>query len=156
MPRNRFVPADTVRLPLSEDDWIEIKAGLTWGEQQRLAGAMIRTVPASGRLQQDPEMGIDWNRYQLLKLESWLVEWSFRDGQDKPVRLTRASIANLDEETGNEINDAIDAYVEEQRAKKGRPTPPPPAQEETSETGSSPSPTTSGSTSSEPLRLRSA
>ena len=37
MSRNRFVKPETVRLPLSDEDWIDVKRSLTYGEAKRAA-----------------------------------------------------------------------------------------------------------------------
>ncbi len=81
MTRNRFVSPETVRLELSDGDWIEVKRRLTYGESQRLASAGLTSV--KGERPQDAEVGIDLERYNLTKLEIWLTDWSLRDARDK-------------------------------------------------------------------------
>lgn len=113
MGRNRFVQPSTVRLPLSDSDWVEIKERLTYAENQRLQGAMVRSVRDL-----DGEVGVDLARFTILRMETWLTDWSFRDDQDKPVTLSRSAIENLDPDTAREIDAAIDQHVTDRAAKK--------------------------------------
>lgn len=125
MSRNRFVEPKTVRLELSDGDWVEVKARLTYGEEQRLASAGLTSV--KGARVQDATVGIDLERYNLAKLEVWLVDWSFRDARDKPAKLTRSAIAALDPDTAEEIMAALDAHIErlddEKKALSGKSEP---------------------------------
>lgn len=113
MPRNRFVDPTTVRIDLSEGDWIEVKRGLSYMEQERISSALMRSMSTG-----DSEIGIDWAKHRLLRMESWLTDWSFVGANGKPVPLSRASINALDPETAKEINDAIDAHIERMDAEK--------------------------------------
>lgn len=119
MPRLRFVTPNTVRLDLTEGDWIEVKEQLTYAEQQRLSGAMLRTVKTAAG---DNEMGVDFARYAVLRLQMYLTDWSFKGEDDKPVPLSPASIENLSQDAADEINGAIDRYLQEREA--GKATPP--------------------------------
>jgi hypothetical protein len=117
MPRrNRFVQPNTVRLDLSDGDWVETKERLTYAESQKLYSAFVRSMRDGGA--DADEMGVDLARFALLRMETWLTDWSFRDDQDKPVPLSRAAIENLDPDTAKEIDVAINAYLTERDAKK--------------------------------------
>lgn len=113
MSRNRFITPDTTRLDLSDGDWVEVKTRLNWGETQRISSSLLRSIKGS-----EDEMGIDWAKYGSLRLQTWLVDWSFKDGTDKPVKLTPAAIANLDPETAAEIDAVLSAHVEKLDAEK--------------------------------------
>ena len=119
MPKLRFVTPNVVRLDLSDGDWIEVKEQLTYAERQRLSGAMLRTVKTGAG---DNEMGVDFARYAVLRLQMYLTDWSFKGEDDKPVALSAAAIENLSEDAAGEINGAIDTYLEEREA--GKATPP--------------------------------
>jgi hypothetical protein len=115
MGRNRFVQPNTIRLELTDSDWVEIKERLTYKENQTLQGAMVKYIrDATG----ESEVGVDLARFTILRMETWLTDWSFRDDQDKPVPLSRAAIENLDPDTAKEIDVAINAYLTERDAKK--------------------------------------
>lgn len=119
MPRLRFVAPATARLDLTDGDWVEVKEQITYGEQQRLSGAMLRTVRTTAG---DNEVGVDFARYAVLKLQTWLTDWSFRDAADKPVALTPAAIENLDPETAEEIDAAINKHLAERQEGKATPS----------------------------------
>jgi len=119
MPKLRFITPATARLDLSDGDWVEIKEQINYGEAQRLSGAMLRTVKTAAG---DNEVGVDFARYAVLKLQTWLVDWSFRDEADKPVPLSPAAIENLDPEAAEAINDAIDKHLAERNAGKATST----------------------------------
>jgi hypothetical protein len=115
MGRNRFVQPNTIRLELTDSDWVEIKERLTYKENQTLQGAMVKYIrDATG----ESEVGVDLARFTILRMETWLTDWSFRDDQDKPVPLSRAAIENLDPDTAREIDAAIDTYLTDRAAKK--------------------------------------
>ena len=116
--RNRFVSPDTKRLDLSDGDWCEVKEQLTYKEQQQLSGAMLRSIKGA---EGDQEMGIDFGRYAVLRLKTWLVDWSFRDANDKPVPVSPAAIENLDPDAAAEIGEAIDKHIAERQASKATP-----------------------------------
>jgi len=119
MPNNWFVQPAVVRLDLGDGQWAEIKEQITYGEAQRLSGAMLRTVKTAAG---DNEVGVDFARYAVLKLQTWLVDWSLRDEADKPVPLSPAAIENLTPEAAEALNAAIDAHVAERAAGKATST----------------------------------
>lgn len=100
--------ASTVRLELSDGDWIEIKERLSYGEQQRLAGAALGKMTPGA----DAEIGLNWAMYNIERLSLWIVDWSFNlaDGKDAP--LNKQTIAALDPATVEEIDAAITAHIE--------------------------------------------
>lgn len=110
MARSRFVTPTTVRLDISEGDWIEIKERLDFGEAQALAQAGLRQE--GSMLGGTPDMRLDLAAYKIERLVAYLVDWSFRDADGRAVDVTRASIRALDPATAAEIDAAIDAHVE--------------------------------------------
>ena len=108
MSRNRFVTADTDRLSLSDGDWVEVKRSLSHGEERRLQSSMLRAVSSE---KGDNTVEIDWAKHSLLRLETYLTDWSFRGEDDKPVPLSRKAIENLDGATGQEIEAALEAHI---------------------------------------------
>jgi hypothetical protein len=106
MTRDRFVSANTVRLELSDGDWIEVKERLTYGERSKLSAASFR----SGHLGTDT-VELDFEAYAVEKLATWLVDWSFtRAGKSVPV--SKAAIRALDPETADEIETALNVHIE--------------------------------------------
>jgi hypothetical protein len=116
--RVRFVQPETVRLDISDGEWIEIKKQLTWAEQQDFTNAGVDTK-VSG-----PEISVKWGDVALQRLLIWLVDWSLLDANGKNVPISRDSISALDTETGEEIVAAMNKYVaaraEEKKATAGK------------------------------------
>ena len=118
MSRNRFVLPETVRLELSEGDWIEVKKRLTYGEQQRLAGGALRPKLTDGEI----DISLDLETHSILRLSTWIVDWSFCDVKGKQVEVDRDAIASLEPDTVDEIEDALTAHIESlEEEKKRRP-----------------------------------
>ena len=103
MARNRFVKPQTVRLELSDGDWIEVKKELNAGEHRRVFGRLVKDMRAGERAQLDPE------QVGLTKVVEYLVAWSLEDN-GKPVEITEGAINSLDAQTFGEIVKAIDAH----------------------------------------------
>jgi len=103
MARNRFVKPQTVRLELSDGDWIEVKKELNAGEHRRVFGRLVKDMRAGERAQLDPE------QVGLTKVVEYLVAWSLEDN-GKPVEVTEGAINSLDAQTFGEIVKAIDAH----------------------------------------------
>jgi len=110
MGRNRFVMPDVVRIDLTDGDWIEIKKELSVGDAKRIQNAAITFV--GGDINDDRKFGVDMERASIEQVLVWLVEWSFRNEKDKPVSITRESIRSLDQESFEEIENAITSYAE--------------------------------------------
>lgn len=110
MRRNRFVVPTTVRLEISDGDWIEAKERLDFGEAQALAGAGLRQ--SGSILSGQPDVQLDLAAYKIARMVAYLVDWSFRDGDDRPVDVSREAIRALDPATAAEIEAALDAHIE--------------------------------------------
>lgn len=105
MARNRFVKPKTVRIDLSDGDWIEIKRELNAGEHREIFGRMVKEMRAGERATIDPEL------VGLTKLVGYIVAWSFEDN-GKPVEVSADAIKSLDVETFAELSAAIDKHDE--------------------------------------------
>lgn len=116
MSRNRFVLPETVRLELSEGDWIEVKKRLTYGEQQRLAGGALKPKLTDGEI----DISLDLETHSILRLSTWIVDWSFCDTKGKQVEVDRDAIASMDPDTAEEIEDALTAHIETLEEEKKR------------------------------------
>jgi hypothetical protein len=133
MSRNRFVEPETVKLDLSDGDWIEVKKELTYGEEQRLAGAAmtsmnIQSDADKAKTQTEEGDGVRVNlqneRFAIARLYTWLVDWSFTNAKGKRVEVSREAIANLSASTAHEIDDALTAYIaSREEAAKNAATP---------------------------------
>ena len=107
-----FVRPDTVRLNLSEGQWILVRQRLNIGEQ-RAAQARTYTVDANGQWKLDPQH-ID----QALVV-AYLLDWSLTDDDGKPVVIRGLAadalamlLDNLAPERFGELRDAITAHID--------------------------------------------
>jgi hypothetical protein len=116
MPRSRFVEPETVRLELSDGDWIEIKKELTYGEAQRVAGSALSRVHVGGKA--EASIDLEQETYQVLRLYTWLVDWSFAGKDGRRVRISKDAIGNLQSDTVAEIDAALTAHITAQDAEK--------------------------------------
>lgn len=115
MGKNRFVKVEVERLPLSDGDWIEIKKELNTGDEKKLSAAGLgKPVNVDGRVINP----IDWARYELERAAIFLVDWSFRDANDKPVELSMDAMKALDVDSFTEINQAILTYTLDRATEK--------------------------------------
>lgn len=126
MPRYRFVDPETIRIALSDDDWIEVKKSLNHGEAALLKQSAFKPMQQIGG---EASIQIDFPTFEIERIRLWVLDWSFRDHNDKSVKIDKASIAKLDSATAEEIIAAIDAHVEamdkEKKQKIGTTTPKP-------------------------------
>lgn len=130
MPRCRTASLETVRLPLSDGDWIEVKKTLC-----------VR----DGRAIQRAILAMD-GTVLLAKWIAWMADWSLRDREDKPLPLTADGIDALALSESAEIGKVLDAHIAamDEEKEKNRTT--------GEKTGSSPissSPASSDATSTE-------
>ena len=114
MPRPVGVKKATKRLPLWDDDWVEVKAQLTVGEITDIDAMAIRGVTADGRID------FDFSKRRYLGVAVAVVAWSFVhvDGYaipwmpnaslDKRVDVLRT----LDTQTFNDLAAVVEAYYE--------------------------------------------
>lgn len=105
MSRYRFVDPQSVRLSLSDGDWIEIKRELNAGEQRKVFAQQVKDYHAdTGRPMLDPE------QVGRSRVGGYLLAWSFTDRSGKPIPITDGAIDNLDQPTYREIVKAIDDH----------------------------------------------
>lgn len=122
MARQRFVAPTTVRLDLTDGDWIEVKERLAFGEAQALTAS---TLAQTGSLMngETPDIRLDLGVYKVMRMVFYLTDWSFRGPEGEAVSVSRATIAALDPATADEIDSAIDAHLEALAANPTAPMP---------------------------------
>jgi hypothetical protein len=116
MGRNRLAALDTVRVALSDGDWIELKQELNAGEH--LDMITTSTVVVDGELRPDYRM------LSLARILAYLIRWSFtgRHGEalpyalDDPIDLRRATLRELTPATYRELVAAVDAHEAQEAA----------------------------------------
>lgn len=117
--RDRFASGATVRLPLSDGDWVLVRAELSYGQQRRLATSALSGVPQALA---EPGAGrgltVDLATYDIERLVTWVVDWSFVDGDGARAELSREAIEGLNPDTAAELQAALDAHIEGLEGKK--------------------------------------
>ena len=123
MGRNRFVTLETVRLDLSDDDWIEVKKQLSYREEQQLAGAGLSKVAVStiNPDAEEVEVGMDMAAHNICRLSLWIVDWSFCGENDKRIGISADAIGMLAPSTVREIDRALTAHIEAGETEKNAP-----------------------------------
>lgn len=120
---NRFARTDeTVRIELREfdgsDDWVEVRAALSWGDMLAVRKAsMPRATAAPGT--PEMEVQIDVGARSLELLSRAIVRWSFRaaEGDPAPLPVSRDLITKLDARLADWLADRVDSlYGEGSRA----------------------------------------
>ena len=101
---SRFVQPESVRLPLSGGDYIDIKRELNTGEQRRVFARMARDMTPGQLTKLDPA------QVSHARVVEYLIGWSFVDAAGKPVPLSESAIDNLTPESYTEIREAIDQH----------------------------------------------
>lgn len=122
---SRFVKPETVRIAISEGDWIDVKKELSVGERKRMQAAAFQSVSNVPGIttdveDADPKLNIDWGSLSIARVCEYLVAWSFVDDDGKGVAISRSSVEALNEETFDEIDDAIKSH-QDVMAKKKKP-----------------------------------
>jgi hypothetical protein len=119
----RGVKTETVRVPLSEGDWIDIKRVLTVGEERDIIARSVREVRPDGSYKLDDQTfsftaaAIYILGWSLLGLDGQPIPWPATKPLDKRVDVLRA----LDADTLKEIEDALASHRERQEAEKNAP-----------------------------------
>jgi len=111
---------DTVKIDISRGDWILVKKHLTAGETRAIFAQML-----------GPDQQINRLNVGVSKVAGYLLDWSFTDADDQPIRIKdqsddvlRSILNNLDADTFLELTAAIDAHEaamaqEREREKNG-------------------------------------
>jgi hypothetical protein len=122
--RSRFASGAAVKLPLSEGDWVLVRAELTYGQQRRLATIGITGVPAALAAEGEaPSLKVDWAAYDIERLCTWVMDWSFRDADGDPVVVSREAVEALHPDAAAEVQAALTAHIEALEGKAGAPSP---------------------------------
>jgi hypothetical protein len=104
------VTPDSVRLSISDGDWIEVKKELNVGEQRRIFARLVKSMEVGQTVKLDPE------QVGRSKVVEYLIGWSLTDAKGKPVPVTEGAIDSMDADTFKEIREAIEAHEETQDA----------------------------------------
>lgn len=115
----RFVNPVTVTLPLTGEDWIQVKDALSVGDQKQVeASGLTRLRPGTKDTDEGNAFDLDLAAFSFARTLAYLTDWSFKGADGKDVKVTKASVAALTVEAYQEIEDAITAHVEARDAAK--------------------------------------
>lgn len=109
-----FVTPVTTRITLPCGEWIEVAERLGIGAKKRVDTAGLRHVDPA----KPGAIEVDFSEFSLARTCAYLKDWSFKDDQNRPVKVSRAAVEALDEEIYNEIETAITVHVEAMAARK--------------------------------------
>ena len=112
--RNRFASTESVRLPLSDGDWIEIKEELSAKDARESFGQVVREYDKDGMPVLDPE------KVGFPRVMAYLLDWSFTDADGKPVAVSAAAVNALTYDDYNEIQKAITAHETAREAARSK------------------------------------
>ena len=118
---SRFASGAAQKLPLSGGDWVLVHTELSYAQQKRLAGAGLSGVPAALAEHGEGErLSIDLAEFEIEKLVTWVLDWSFTDEDGQHVVVSRQTIEGLTVDTAEEIQAALGEFIAERdAAKKG-------------------------------------
>ena len=119
---SRFVRPETVTLALSEGDTLVVRATLTNGEQRALFSRLYRRGPSTLEAPAGPLL-VNTDQIGLALVTGYLLDWSLRDDEGKPVRIDGLTVAELERvldsltpDSFTEIHEAVAAHDAARRA----------------------------------------
>ena len=118
--RPRFASGAAVKLPLSEGDWVLVRQELSYGQQRHLAHAGLTGIDATATAGE--RLKVDLAAFDLERLATWVMDWSFTDEDGDRVTVSREAIEALHPDTAAEIDQALTAHIE---ALEGKANPAP-------------------------------
>ena len=118
-----FVEPETVRLDVSDGQWIEIKQELTWAEDEALAAVAVQGMrlvdpdDIGDELRRTQEIGVDMSLVNVAKLAMYIVDWSLVgangrrvDIDGKTMREKRQILGNLAGARARELLEVIEGF----------------------------------------------
>jgi hypothetical protein len=124
----KFVSPDTTRLDLKDGQWVEVKKHLSAVEEKRFRTAGMKRMSQRRGDNDEPQQDIeiDWAAMSLARVTSYLVEWSAKNPDGSRMKVSKDAINQLDSDSFDEIDLAIQAHIEkmadEKKAPSGRPS----------------------------------
>lgn len=110
---SRVVQPETIRIPISQGDWLLVKKYLTAGERRRSLARMVKTMSPGSKTELDPE------QVGLSETVEYLVDWSFPESiRNEPSDVMAAILLSFDPESFGEILAAIQAHEQRMQAEK--------------------------------------
>ena len=106
-----FVSPEVERFELPCGAWIDVKKELSLAENGRIQTAGIDRMRAGG--DEDTDFGVNLGNVNIVKIDTWVVDWSLTDDNDKTQKKTTQAIQNLRQDVAGEILETIEKYQEQ-------------------------------------------
>lgn len=104
MARCRVVAPKTKRLPLSDGEWIEVKAELNAGETRAVFINSVQSMRADTGITLDP------HQVGKARIMQYVVGWSLIGLDEKPLAFSESALESVDFDTFTEIMKAVDDH----------------------------------------------
>lgn len=111
-----FVSPEVERFELPCGAWIDVKKELSLAENGRIQTAGVDRMRTGG--DEGTDFGVDLGNVNIIKIDTWVVDWSLTDDNDKTQKKTITAIQNLRQDVADEILEAIEKYQETLEAEK--------------------------------------
>lgn len=119
----RFSKPESVKLNISQGDWLLVKKRLTAGEQRRVYTRLIKRMVSGEPTELDPTL------VGITTILGYLLDWSIKDAANNPIAVTDQTVidalSNMDGESFNEILQAVQdhekAMADEREVEKNVP-----------------------------------
>lgn len=120
MPSMPYVKPETMRYPLLDDDWIDVKKFLTAAEEARLAGAGVPSFSQGEPGKQSFEL--DFVGLKFARMLVYVEAWSFVDAKGNQTKPTRDYIETLRPDVFDAIDAVLDTHRKAMEDERKRPT----------------------------------
>lgn len=108
--KQRFNTGTTAMLHISETEWVKIKAlPLTVADQKKVEAAGIKPHSVDGRVFNL----VDWATHDIIRAEIFIIDWNLTDADDKGVDYSPDALRALDDDSFEEVNNALLKYIKE-------------------------------------------
>ena len=115
-----FVDPETVRYPVGDEDWIEVKKFLNAGEEKKLAGAGVPSFSQGEPGKQSFEL--DFVGLAFARMLVYIVAWSYVDAKGNQTKPTREYIETLRTDVFDQIDAVLDKHRKAMEEERKRPT----------------------------------
>lgn len=123
---SRFVRPETRTLTLEDGETLVVRARLSHGEYRAMWARVFVTVPVSPAAPHGWQLDLRQDR--LAQITAYLLDWSLKDDDGKPVHIHDLPIDQLEHvlndltpDSFDEIHEAITHHIEAMAAEKKTP-----------------------------------
>lgn len=104
-----FVYDEVDRIKLGDEDWVDIKRRMSYGDQQKLVAAYMQLQQQlkPGQVKNIPDVEVDLQTGNIMLLLINIKAWSLKDKDGKIAPVNEEYVRQLDISTANKIVEAI-------------------------------------------------